>query len=141
MAKRGLMAIAAISVLILVYPTGPAASEEPPKRDKACAKAHLKNKTCETDAKDCHYKFTVQKVDGQKLQVTYPPSVWSVSKKTETDPAEEKKHKDDFEKYSPYTIDLKQGSATPTKDKTYIFTRCPDNAFTLGKEIKPDDEQ
>ena len=141
MAKRGLMAIAVISGFVLACPAGHAASpQDPTPQEKACSEAHLKNK-CKTDAKDCHYKFTVREVAGQKLQVTYPPSVWSVSKKTETDPAKEKTHKDEFEKHSPYPIDLKQGSATPTRGLTYIFTRCPDNAFTLGKEIKPDDEQ
>jgi len=140
MAKRGLMAIAAISVFILACPTGQAASKEPTAREKACAKAHLKNKKCEPDAADCHYKFTVNEVvDQTNLKVTYPPSVWSVSQKEETDPVEEKKHKDEFEKYSPYPIELKQGSAPPTQGLTYIFTRCADNEFTLGEKVEPND--
>ncbi len=138
MAKRGFMAIAAISMFILACPTGHAALQVK-EGTKACEKAHLKNKQCEPGADKCHYKFTVTDVDGQKLQVTYPPSVWSVSKVKETDPDKEKKHKDEFEKHSPYPIDLKQSSATPKQGLTYIFTRCPDNEFTLVEEVGPND--
>jgi hypothetical protein len=138
MAKRGMMALTAISVVILVCPMGLAASEEPTPRDKACAEARP-NQQCGNEAKDCHYKFTVKEVKGQKVKATYPPSVWSVTEEKEKETEKEKKHKEKYEKFQ-FPIDLKQGSATPTKDQTYIFTRCPDNAFTLGEEINPGDE-
>ena len=140
MAKRGLMAIAVISGFILACPTGHAASpKEPTLEEMACSEARP-NQKCGNDAKECHYKFTVNEVTGQKVKATYPPSVWSVTEEKEKETEKEKKHKEKYEKFQ-FPIDLKQGSATPTKDNTYIFTRCPDNEFTLGKEINSDDEQ
>ncbi len=138
MAKRGLMAIASISALILACPTGHAASpKEPTPQEMACSEARP-NQKCGNDAKDCHYKFTVTEVKGQKLKGTFPPSVWSVTKKDEKDTEKEKEHKTKYEKFQ-FPIDLKQGSATPKQGLTYIFTRCPENEFTLGAEIKPND--
>ena len=140
MAKRGLMAIAVISGFVLACPTGPAASpQDPTPQEKACSEARADKKTCGTAARDCRYKFTVNKVTGQELEVTFPSSVWSVTCEKEKDTREEKEHKEKYEKFK-FPIDLKQGSATPTRDKTYFFTRCPDNEFTLGEEINPSDE-
>lgn len=136
MAKRGLMAITAVSALILVCPTVHAAMAEPTPREKACAAARA-DKPCGKDAQECYYKFTVQKaVDAETLKVTYPPSVFSV---TDPDMRKVQKEKDYEKEYKdkPFTIHLKSGTAE--QDKTYLFTRCPDNKFDLKKEIKPDD--
>jgi hypothetical protein len=139
MAKRGLMAIAAISVLLLWCPTGHAASQEPTPRDKACSEARPKQQ-CGNEAKDCHYKFTVKEVNGQKVTATYPPSVWSVTKKEEKEKEteKEKEYKKKYEKYQ-FPIDLKQGSAAPAAGNTYFFTRCPEKEFSLGEQIDPND--
>lgn len=152
MGKRGLMAATAILMLILADPTGPAASASkddcPKGRTKeqcqACAEAApYKVPHCGQAAKDCHSKYTVQKVDADKrrLEVTYPPSVWSVTKEdlSETEKAQEKEYKKDAEKLAPYKIRLTAKSKTPTEGKTYLFTRCPEDDFTLGTEISPDD--
>lgn len=136
MAKRGFMAMAAISGFILACPTGPAASQEHTPHDKACAEARADKETCGTDAKDCHYKFTVQKVvDQKKLEVTYPLSVWSVTKKDMKDKVEEDYEKN--HKSKKFSIPLKSGTAT--KGDTYIFTRCPDKEFTLVEKVDPND--
>ena len=135
MANRGLMAMAAISGFILACPTGPAASQEHTPRQLACDKARL-GKQCETDAKECYFKFTVAKVVDQKnLNVTYPPSVWSVTKADMKDKKEEDYEKD--KKNKEFPIQMKSGTAI--QGKTYFFTRCPDNEFTLGQEIDPND--
>ena len=143
MANRGLIAAAAISMLVLAYPTSHAAEEKecPDGRKaeqcKACAAAPA-DQQCAKHAKDCYYKFTVQKVvDAETLEVTFPPSVFS-----RTDPKLRDQKEQDYEnkvKGKPLTIHVKSGTAK--KDTTYLFTRCPDNKFDLKKEIKPDEDK
>ena len=145
MGKRELMATTAFSVLILAYPTGDAAAEKPCPDGRtdtqciACSAAHGENK-CGMGAKDCHYKFTVKEVvNDKKINVTYPPSVWSVTMEAEKNTEAEIDFKKEYESKEIH-IGLTAMSSTPTAGKTYLFTRCPDHDYTLGAEIRPDDE-
>ncbi len=136
MAKRGIVVIAAISMFIVACPWGHAASQESPTpQEIACAAARA-DKMCGAEAVKCHYKFTVKKVvDPKQLEVTYPKSVWSVTKHDMKDKEEEEYEESQRDKKFP--IHLKSGTAT--KGDTYIFTRCPDGEFTLGEKIDPND--
>lgn len=145
MTNRRLMAAIAISVPIFVCPAGHAAmpseptSAEHTPREKGCGDSRA-DKKCGKEAEQCFYKFTVNElVDQKNLKVTYPSSVWEVTMETEKSKPEEINYRKEYEKY-PYSLRLTAESAIPTEGKTYIFTRCPDNDFTLGVEIGPDDQ-
>jgi hypothetical protein len=144
MAKRGLMAITALSMLIFVCQGGNASMteqepHEPTARDWGCADSQAWKTQCAKGAEQCSYKFTVNEVDQQNLKVTYPPSVWKETMISEmVDNEAEKNYRNTYDKT--YPIHLK-GSSSPTAGKIYLFTRCTDNDndFALG-EIQPDEK-
>jgi hypothetical protein len=159
MAKRGLMAATVISMLILTYSTGYAESVSMTSDDinhcpagwteercQACAKARADRK-CENAANQCFYKLTVTEVtDQDNLKVTYPPSVWNETgwekaPEPEKRPELEEQYKAKYESYAPYTIRLRPtDKPRPVeRDKTYVFSRCPEDEFTLGSEIDPNE--
>jgi hypothetical protein len=106
-------------------------------REWGCAHSRA-DKQCDKDAAQCFYTFTVTEIgDGQNLEVKYPPSVWSATRKEDRDSEKEQNYKKEYDK--PFYLRLMAGSAAPTAGKTYSFTRCPENEFTLG-DIQPDEE-
>ena len=163
MAKRGLMAATAISMVILVCPSGYAAmaesnanqsvrqsvgmTTEHTQRDIDCTKARA-DQQCGGAANQCFYKFTVNEVvDQQKLKVTYPPTVWKDTvwaelpewlPESDRNPQAEEDYKNKIGE-NPFSITTLNPTDKRMKDKTYVFTRCPENEFTVGPEIDPNE--
>jgi len=147
MAKWGLMVTTAFSVLVLAYPTGYAAMAEPSSSDTlmeghtprewGCAHSRA-DYQCGKDAAQCFYTFTVNKLgDGQNLEVNYPPSVWSATREEDRDSEKEQNYKKEYDRT--FYLRLTAKSDAVTAGKTYSFTRCPENEFTLG-DILPDEQ-
>ncbi len=156
MVKLSVMTIVTISVLLLAYSPGhaggmanPKLSEQMPyeqtseksmptehtQRDLDCAKARA-DQRCVGAADQCFYKFTVDEVvDQQNLKVTYPPSVWKETMESMRNTPEETAYRTKLEKLQ-FEIPLNAMNAAEV-GKTYTFTRCPENEFTLGSEIDP----
>jgi hypothetical protein len=161
MAKRGLVTAVPILMLIFVCPAGHAAMAESKSNpsagqstvnldkykhtqaEKDCTKARADRERCEGEANQCFYKFTVNEVvDQQNLKVIYPPSVWKETvweevPEPERHPEAEETYKNKYETYPYYSLRLKPTDRTVEAGRTYVFSRCPEDEFTLGSEIDP----